>query len=121
MRMVQSSYKKVCAKHPGRALPHDPFAQKSGSTMADYSEVRGALADSVTRTFDSDGVVGGLVAGICTDQIEDTFPEPNTIDTPAMVKAKMAARNAAEARARGGLWVKFTSFVTALPRPYIGC
>jgi len=120
MRMVQSSYKKVCAKHPGRALPHDPFAQKSGSTTADYSEVRGALADSVTRTFDSDGVVGGLVAGICTDQIEDTFPEPNTIDTPAMVKAKMAARNAAEARARGGLWVEFTSFVTALPRPYIG-
>ena len=84
MRMAQSSYKKVCAKHPGRTLPHDPFAKKSDSTAADHSEVRAALADSITRTFDSDGVVGGFVAGVCTDQVEDTFPETNTIDTPAI-------------------------------------
>ena len=120
VRMAQSSYKKVCAKSPGRTLPHDPFAKKSDSTAADHEEVRAALADSVTRTFDSDGIVGGFVAGVGTDQVEDTFPDSNPTDTPAILKAKTAARNAAEARARGGLWVKFTSFVTALPRPYIG-
>ena len=122
MRMAQSSYKKVCAKHPGRTLAYDPFAKKSDSTAADHAEVRevrAALADSVTRTFDPDGVVGGFVAGVGTDQVEDTFPDSNPTDTPAILKAKTAARNAAEARARGGLWVKFTSFVTALPRPYI--
>ena len=120
MRMAQSSYKKVCAKHPGRTLAYDPFAKKSDSTAADHAEVRAALADSVTRTFDPDGVVGGFVAGTCTDEVEDTFPESNPTDTPAILKAKAAARNAAEARAGGGLRVKFTSFVAALPRPYIG-
>ena len=123
VRMAQSSYKKVCAKHPGRTLPYDPFAKKSDSTAADHAEVRevrAALADSVTRTFDPDGIVGGFVAGVGTDQVEDTFPDSNPTDTPAILKAKTAARNAAEARARGGLWVKFTSSVTALPRPYIG-
>ena len=120
VRMAQSSYKKVCAKSPGRTLPQDPFAKKSDSTAADHEEVRAALADSVTRTFDPDGIVGGFVAGVGTDQVEDTFPDSNPTDTPAILKAKTAARNAAEARARGGLWVKFTSFVTALPRPYIG-
>ncbi|EOD29709.1 hypothetical protein EMIHUDRAFT_233609 [Emiliania huxleyi CCMP1516] len=119
VRMAQSSYKKVCAKSPGRTLPHDPF-KKSDSTATDHEEVRAALADSVTRTFDPDGIVGGFVAGVGTDQVEDTFPDSNPTDTPAILKAKTAARNAAEARARGGLWVKFTSFVTALPRPYIG-
>ena len=49
MRMAQSSYKKVCAKHPGRTLPHDPFAKKSDSTAADHAEVRAALADSIAR------------------------------------------------------------------------
>ena len=90
LRMVQSTYKKVCAKHPGRTLPYDPFAKKSASTAADYSEVRASLADSVTRTFDSDGVVGGFVAGTCTDKVEDTFPESNPTDTPAILKAKAA-------------------------------
>ena len=115
VRMAKSSYKKVCAKHPGRTLSFDPFTKKSDSTPADYSEVRVALADSVSRSFHPDGVVGGFVAGVCTDRVEDTFPEPNTIDTPAMLKAKMAACNAAEARARSAQWDKFTSFVTALP------
>ena len=118
--VVGLQHKKVCAKYPGRTLPHDPFVKKSDSTAADHEEVRAALADSVTRTFDPDGIVGGFVAGVGTDQVEDTFPESNPTDTPAILKAKTAARNAAEARARGGLWVKFTSFVTALPRPYIG-
>ena len=89
VRMAKSSYKKVCAKHPGRTLAYDPFAKKSDSTAADHAEVRevrAALADSVTRTFDSDGVVGGFVAGVGTDQVEDTFPDSNPTDTPAILK-----------------------------------
>ena len=91
MRMAQSTYKKVCAKHPGRTLPYDPFTKKSDSTAADHAEVRAALADSVTRTFDPDGVVGGFVAGVGTDQVEDTFPDSNPTDTPVLKTDDRAA------------------------------